>query len=86
MDYQKLIENMTPDIYLRLKQSLELGKWPDGSSLSAEQKQLCMEAVIYWECRHMAPEQRTGYIDSGSKAIGETCTEEQILQLKDTLH
>lgn len=86
MDYLKLIENMTPDIYLRLKQALELGKWPDGTILSGEQKQLCMEAVISWECRHMAPEQRSGYIDRGSKAIGETCGDEQVLELKNTLH
>lgn len=86
MDYLKLIENMTPDIYLRLKQALELGKWPDGTALSGEQKQLCMEAIISWECRHMAPEQRTGYIDRGSKAIGETCSDEQVLELKNTLH
>jgi hypothetical protein len=86
MDYQKLIESMTPDIYQRLKQALELGKWPDGKALDAEQKQICMEAIINWESRHLSAEQRTGYIDRGSKAAGETCGDEQILNLKDTLH
>lgn len=84
MDYSKLIENLTPEIYRRLRRALELGKWPDGKSLDDEQKALCMEAVIKWEALHVTPEQRTGYIDRGRKAEGETCDDEQILQLDNT--
>lgn len=73
MDYQQLIETMTPDIHRALRRAVELGKWPDGRVISAEQRALCMEAVIAWEARHLPEEQRVGYIDRGSKAEGELC-------------
>lgn len=83
MDYQKLIENLNPEIYLRLKQALETGKWPDGSALSDEQKLICMDAILSWEVEHVSPEQRTGYIDRGHKAKDERCETQQVLQLDD---
>ena len=86
MDYQKLIENLTPEIYQRLKKALEMGKWPDGIALSAAQKVSCMDAVISWESGHVRLEQRTGYIDRGSKSEGERCgtgQAEQVLRLED---
>ena len=86
MDYQKLIEELNPEIYQRLKQALEVGKWPDGMALSDAQKVSCMDAVISWESRHVSPEQRTGYIDRGSKSEGERCAtepSEQLLRLED---
>jgi hypothetical protein len=88
MDYQKLIENLTPEIYQRLKQALEVGKWPDGIALSTAQKVSCMDAVISWESQHVSLEQRTGYIDRGSKSEGERCgtqQAEQVLHLEDKL-
>lgn len=38
MDVKDLIEAMTPEIYQRLVQAVELGKWPDGVALTPEQK------------------------------------------------
>lgn len=73
MDYQQLIDNMTPDIHQALRRAVELGKWPDGRAVSDEQRALCMEAVIAWEARHLPEEKRVGYIDRGSKAEGEMC-------------
>jgi hypothetical protein len=84
MGYRKLIENLTPEVYGQLKRALELSKWPDGKLMTAEQKAVVMEAVIGWEFHHVAPELRTGYIDRGHKAEGETCDDEQVLQLDDT--
>ncbi len=83
MDYRKLIENMNTETYQGLRRAIELGKWPDGQLLSDEQKALCMEAILNWELLHVPPEQRTGYIDRGHKAEGETCADEQILQLDE---
>ncbi len=84
MDYRKLIENLSPEIYQRLRRALELGKWPDGKVLDAEQKAICMEALINWESLHVDARQRTGYIDRGHKEEGEVCATEQVLQLDDT--
>jgi uncharacterized protein YeaC (DUF1315 family) len=72
MDYQQLIESMTPEVYQSLRRAVELGRWPDGSRLSSEQRQECLQAVIAWGERHLPPEQRVGFIDRGRKA-GEIC-------------
>lgn len=74
MDYQQLIESMTPDIYRSLARAVELGKWPDGRALSAEQRRTSLEAIIAWGERHLPEEQRVGYIDKGHKE-GDSCDE-----------
>ena len=72
MDYQQLIDSMTPDIYRRLTRSLEIGKWPDGKPLTSEQREHAMRAVIAWGETHLSAEERVGYIDRGHKA-GDVC-------------
>lgn len=64
MDLQQLLNSITPAIYQNLKLAIEIGKWPDGNKLSGEQRQLCMQAVIAYEHKHLPPEQHTGYIPS----------------------
>ncbi len=73
MNFDQLINNLTPEIHANLKRAIELGKWPDGQILTQEQKELCMEAVINYEHRFLADEDRVGYIDRGSKSEGEQC-------------
>ena len=60
--FREMIQNITPDIYLNLKQSLEIGKWPDGRKLTDEQKELTMQAMIAWEIQNLPEEERTGYM------------------------
>ena len=60
--FLEMIQNITPDIYLSLKQSLEIGKWPDGRKLTDEQKELTMQAMIAWEIQNLPEEERTGYM------------------------
>ena len=62
MNFDQLVNTMTPEVYENLKRAVELGKWPDGRSLTPEQKQSCMQGIIAYEHLHMAPEERTGYI------------------------
>ena len=76
MDFEKLIENMNPDIHLSLKRAIEIGRWPDGQVLTPEQRGLCMEAVIAYDNKFLTEEQRVGYIDRGSKADGEKCDDD----------
>lgn len=49
--------------YENLRRALELGRWPDGRPLDARQREICLDAVLTWEARHLPPEQRTGYIE-----------------------
>ena len=72
MDYQQMIDSMSPEIYQSLKRSVELGKWPDGKPLTPEQRQHALQAIIAWGEKHLPQEQRVGYIDKGHKA-GDSC-------------
>ncbi|MBV1789573.1 YeaC family protein [Marinobacterium sp. D7] len=64
MNFEKMIEAMTPDVYNALKRAVELGKWPNGERLSQEQRETSMRAVIAYEhVREMPDDQRIGYID-----------------------
>ncbi len=62
MNYQELIEKMTPQIHQSIKQAVELGKWPDGKKMTADQLDICMRAVIHYD-QNLPKEQRTGFID-----------------------
>ena len=72
MDYQTLIDSLTPEVYHSLRRAMELGKWPDGRALSGEQRAIVMQALIAWGEKHLPPEQRVGFIDRGHKA-GDLC-------------
>jgi uncharacterized protein YeaC (DUF1315 family) len=76
MDLQTLIDNITPDIYENLKRAVELGKWPDKTRLTKQQRELCMQAVIAYDLKFKDESARTGYVppkktacDGGTGAI-----------------
>ena len=62
MDLNLLIERMDVATYHSLRESLERGKWPDGQTLSSEQKSLVMEALIRFGHQHLPEDQRVGYL------------------------
>lgn len=64
MSFEQVAQNLTEDVYYALRQSLQLGKWPDGRPLSSEQKEICMDAIITYELTNNVPEpDRVGYLD-----------------------
>ncbi|HEY7776571.1 MAG TPA: DUF1315 family protein [Kineobactrum sp.] len=81
MDYQQVIEQMSPQVYQSLRRSVELGKWPDGRTITPEQRASAMQAIIAWGELHLPPEQRIGYIDKGSKA-GSSCDDPEPVPLR----
>lgn len=75
MNFDELAKNMTPDIYSRLREAVELGRWPNDVPLTKDQKELCLEAIIKYELSNDVPiEQRTGHISLGCKSKPETET------------
>ncbi|WP_428242436.1 YeaC family protein [Gynuella sp.] len=78
MDYNTLINQMTPEIYQNLKSSLELSKWPNGQRMSEQQKEACMEAIIAYEYRFKNEQERTGYIEKGKKVTPQGVQESPI--------
>ncbi|UTW13776.1 YeaC family protein [Marinobacterium rhizophilum] len=63
MNYEQLIEAMTPDMHRSLKLAVEIGKWPNGERLSEEQRTLCLRAVIAYDQSRLPESERTGFID-----------------------
>jgi len=59
-----MIETMTPEVYESLKLAVEIGKWPNGERLTAQQRETSLRAVIAYEAYSNLPEdQRVGFID-----------------------
>ncbi|REG85502.1 YeaC family protein [Marinomonas pollencensis] len=67
MNFKEMIDNMSPEVYVSLKQAVELGKWPNGVRLTQEQSELCLQAIITYDFNNKPEESRVGYIDRGSK-------------------
>jgi uncharacterized protein YeaC (DUF1315 family) len=61
-DLQALLDNITPDVYEALKRAVELGKWPNGVRLTSEQRETCLQAVIYYDGRCKPEQERVGFI------------------------
>ncbi len=73
MDYDDLIESITPDTYRNMLTAIETGRWPNGDKLTDAQREHCMGAVIAWGERFLDEKDRVGYIDRGVKEEGEVC-------------
>lgn len=52
MSFQQVVANMPQEVYERLRTAVELGKWPDGKPLTAEQKENSLQAVLAWQSMH----------------------------------
>ena len=53
-----LVDAMTPTIYENLKTAVELGKWRDGTRLSPEQVESCLQAIILYESKNLPESER----------------------------
>lgn len=65
MNVEQLLTAMTPDVYERLRQAVETGKWPDGNVLSDEQKENCLQAVLLYQARVAQTNEHMTVGDSG---------------------
>lgn len=69
MELDALIDGMTPEIYQRLVTAVELGKWPDGVSLTPEQKENSLQIVMMYQARHNADAQHMSINTQGEMVI-----------------
>jgi uncharacterized protein YeaC (DUF1315 family) len=79
MNYRETIEGMPRETYDRLRQAVELGRWPDGRALAPEQRENALQAVIAWGEMHLPPEERVGFLDRGRKA--DACADDGVQPL-----
>lgn len=83
--FAQMIENITPEIYESLKTAVEIGKWSDGRKLTAEQKELSLQAVIAWEIQNLPEDQRTGYMGP-QECASKSASIANILFKSDSVH
>ncbi|WP_289028524.1 DUF1315 family protein [uncultured Paraglaciecola sp.] len=57
MDSAMLLQNMSEQVYQKLLQSVETGKWLDGSPLTEQQKEISMQAVMMYQAKVLKSEQ-----------------------------
>lgn len=76
MNKETILASLTPEIVAKFRTAIEIGKWEDGRSLTDEQKQTCMQAVMVWEHENLPAEDRIGYINKPKREDGSTVGEE----------
>ena len=81
MDIRELLSRITPEIYVSLKKSIEIGRWPDGRKLTSEQRSLSMQAVIAYE-QDLPKHQRTGFVPPKQSPCDSGVPEEEPLSWK----
>ena len=63
---EQLVEGMSADVVDSLRLAVEIGKWADGKRLDAQQVELCMQAIILYEAKHLPEQERVGFDLSAS--------------------
>ena len=61
-NFVEVASSITAEVYESFELAVEIGKWPDGRKLSLEQKELCLQAMIAYELKHLPEDQHTGYM------------------------
>lgn len=46
---QRLIANMSPEVYRRMQQCVETGRWLDGNAMTSEQRDAALQAVMLYQ-------------------------------------
>ncbi|WP_317929935.1 YeaC family protein [Halioxenophilus sp. WMMB6] len=82
MDYQQLLESITPEIWQNLRRAIEIGKWPNGQPLTVEQRENCLQAIIAYEAKNLPAEQRTGYVPPKKACASDSPAEDEPSPLK----
>lgn len=65
MDPASLVNHMTPEVYQKLLQAVETGKWLDGSPLTEQQKESTMQAVLLYQAKVLKSEEHMTIGGSG---------------------
>lgn len=79
MSFAELLRNLNPQVIGSLKRAIELGKWPNGVAITAEQRRLCAEAVANWERVNLPEEAQVGHVPPKSTPCGDKPEDEQEL-------
>jgi uncharacterized protein YeaC (DUF1315 family) len=53
MDIISLVDDMSEDMYLRLKCAAETGRWPEGTLVEKQQKDSALQIIMAYQSRHL---------------------------------
>ncbi|GHE82652.1 YeaC family protein [Thalassotalea profundi] len=53
MDLINFVENMSYDMYFRLKHAAETGKWPEGTEAGKEQQERALQLIMAYQAKHL---------------------------------
>lgn len=53
MDLLHLVDNLSQDMYLRLKSAVETGKWPEGTPVDKAQQASALQITMAYQSRHL---------------------------------
>jgi uncharacterized protein YeaC (DUF1315 family) len=53
MQHEQLVASMTPELYERLREAVETGRWPDGNALTEQQREDTLALVMLYQARHL---------------------------------
>lgn len=53
MDIISLVDNMSHDMYTRLKHAAETGKWPEGTVVDKAQRDSALQISMAYQSRHL---------------------------------
>lgn len=71
MQTEQLVANMNESLYLRLKEAVETGRWPDGQPLTSQQKEDSLTLVMLYQAKHL-DQTEPFVIAKGGKLIQKT--------------
>lgn len=57
MDIIKLVDQMSPELYSRLKHAAETGKWPEGNVVDKAQRAHALQLSMAYQARHLNADQ-----------------------------
>jgi uncharacterized protein len=57
MDLHQIVDNMSEEMYLRLKHAAETGKWPEGTPVEQAQRDSALQLSMAYQARHLNSDQ-----------------------------
>ena len=84
MNIADILNAMTPELYRKFQVAIETGKWPNGNKLSATQKQICMQAVIVYEHKYVADNEKTGVVERTNNQCENDSKNNKVTELADS--
>lgn len=69
MDIIQLVDNMSEEMYLRLKCAAETGKWPEGTTVAKEQQLSALQITMAYQAKHLDSDQTLSISAQGEMII-----------------